>query len=1439
DEFEGDALNTDIWMYRPSSASSSGKNLQENIRVENGKMYIDYRKVGDVYTGGGIITRNLFPYGYYETKALTFTGARGLHTSFWISTPGNPGSPYYPQRNHLIEVDGFEFDSRQDGIAPNPAYALHYWWGGHDGQGGKSYSADSDGDNTTNEEFVMGFEILPGKVIYYSNGVEVGRKDTTIYSAENVWLTALAMPDKYLLSDGTFDIDETIMDENGYFGSSEYDYFRYYQKKLKGVNLLANGHFEFNRLDGVTAAPRSFYRTGTVNNNKTPFAHSGFCAVTLSGKSVLGKNLMHLVGGNYTFEGYFKVAPNTDARMVVYDKNDVELKSLPLSETQEWKNFSIPDILVTDSAYVVVEVTEGMVMADDLNFFSQDGEEGYEDYRDTDYEKYAAVSDAESNAINFYASEATAVGQNTWTDSSAGEINNEDNLYGTVSATTYQDVSASWTHTMEQDGIFDLEVFRIVWNNNIPKQYYTVTVDGVPVLDSVETITKNGSDKYGEWTTLGTLEAKKGQTVTITVKPGKPDGNTGLMRICPLKMISHDELLIDSALIMQINNPIFQYKSKPYAFDQTNTQVFPYLSADDILIPYQALKSILPVPSIAEDTTYVTATQLQSLGDYKVMQSGSHLIVYSKQYTASDALADYAVKTLAQFKDHFMTPVEEAVYAGKGNAPFQQLHTHNEAELYGSWGSSSLGHGSSSRYTSATSATADWKFSPESAGRYMVQFYSIAHKGEGNASPSTVAANINLSVSGFLSSYTLNQFDGQEGWYTLATLDLTEQDLVHIQLSNGAASGLLRACAVRLVPVFEDSVPFYHTSDRSDQTYFSHQNATATENWTNVNGVYTSDNPDATVTYTIVPAQSGNYRVQIYQPDPKADAAENANIYVKNLTNSKSFLLNQTTAKAGWYDLGIFSLSASNPATVLVQNLADTGTLYSKGVRLIPDFEAPAFVTEKDALNQEYYSHTEAEKVGAWQNSGGVYEGCCTAPPTEDNQNASITWTVNPKTEKRYSVQVYVPKQTDSGAKEATALLNINGNLTHFTLYQRADSAENTGTGWYDLGSFDFKPTDVISVELTNRTFDGWLRAKAIRLVPALEEVYAATTENTLLESYFGKDVANTSGSWTSDGEIVSSADQNASISWTITPKTEQAADVQIYLPQNTASDVQIYLELNGKYQNFTATQKSEGWYSLGKFDLKTTDTLGITMSNAGEGVLYAKAVRLLPATKKAVRIANFNEPNQELWSLAQATKTGTWKSSGGEYLSGTQYGMDSETEKATITWNLTPLKAQKYSVQFFVPCYTVSSTTAHGYATLTVDGKDATVTFSEYADPAVHTGWYELGVFDLSPDSTISLTMGKTAGSYLRAKAVRLIPYPGASSLTKDGTTVTANIGTLSRYQDTFLFAEFTPDGILQSVKEFDTAPTVSIPLTDASNSCKLFFWDDQFNPVTLQAGM
>ena len=315
------------------------------------------------------------------------------------------------------------------------------------------------------------------------------------------------------------------------------------------------------------------------------------------------------------------------------------------------------------------------------------------------------------------------------------------------------------------------------------------------------------------------------------------------------------------------------------------------------------------------------------------------------------------------------------------------------------------------------------------------------------------------------------------------------------------------------------------------------------------------------------------------------------------------------------------------------------------------------------------------------------------------------------------------------------------------------------------------------------------------------------------------------------------SADKDASVSWTILSETEEKSDVQIYLPENASSDIQIYFEFNGKYKNFVPKAQGEGWYSLGKLNLNAQDEIVITLTNAGEGVLYAKAVRLLPVAPKAVMIANFDEPNQELWGYDKAVKTGNWKASGGDILGGSYYGGDSETEKATATWTVTPKKAQKYSVQFFVPCYTVASTTAHGYATLNIDGKETTVSFTEYADPAVYTGWYDFGVFDLSPDSTVTITMGKTAETYLRVKAVRLIPYPGQATVTKDGTTVTAKLGTLSRYHDTFLVAEFDADGILQSVKQLDTAPTVNLNLTDANNNFKLFFWGDNLDPVTSKA--
>lgn len=110
--------------------------------------------------------------------------------------------------------------------------------------------------------------------------------------------------------------------------------------------------------------------------------------------------------------------------------------------------------------------------------------------------------------------------------------------------------------------------------------------------------------------------------------------------------------------------------------------------------------------------------------------------------------------------------------------------------------------------------------------------------------------------------------------------------------------------------------------------------------------------------------------------------------------------------------------------------------------------------------------------------------------------------------------------------------------------------------------------------------------------------------------------------------------------------------------------------------------------------------------------------------------------------------------------------------------------------------------------------------------------------MLDLPQDAEISITIGKTDGSNLRAKAVRLIPYPGCASTAQNGTVVTANIGTLSNHHNNFLFAEFDSNGILQSITTYETAPAVDLTLTNANNKYQLFFWGDYFKPISASTG-
>ena len=99
DDFNDTTVDTNRWIFRAESKLRSTQ-LPENVSVSNGCLRIELRKEksrGKKYTGGGLISRETFKYGYYEARMRVPPGA-GWHTSFWMmksksAETTQPGAP--------------------------------------------------------------------------------------------------------------------------------------------------------------------------------------------------------------------------------------------------------------------------------------------------------------------------------------------------------------------------------------------------------------------------------------------------------------------------------------------------------------------------------------------------------------------------------------------------------------------------------------------------------------------------------------------------------------------------------------------------------------------------------------------------------------------------------------------------------------------------------------------------------------------------------------------------------------------------------------------------------------------------------------------------------------------------------------------------------------------------------------------------------------------------------------------------------------------------------------------------------------------------------------------------------------------------------------------------------------------------------------------------
>jgi beta-glucanase (GH16 family) len=220
DEFNGTSLDTNRWGFRLADKMLSAQQ-RENVSVKDGNLVIALRKEsvrGKDYTGGGVISRQKFVYGYYEARFKT-PPAEGWHTAFWAMRHrfGDTSAPL-----PLLELDFCE----QDGGDP------HYFSFGIINQSRydqkknrRSWNAGrwviEDAPDTSADFHVWGCEFTPETIRFYFDGRLTKELSSAGFPHDemNVWFSVIASTLK-----GDRFVDESKLPNAVYC-----DYIRVYQ----------------------------------------------------------------------------------------------------------------------------------------------------------------------------------------------------------------------------------------------------------------------------------------------------------------------------------------------------------------------------------------------------------------------------------------------------------------------------------------------------------------------------------------------------------------------------------------------------------------------------------------------------------------------------------------------------------------------------------------------------------------------------------------------------------------------------------------------------------------------------------------------------------------------------------------------------------------------------------------------------------------------------------------------------------------------------------------------------------------------------------------------------------------------------------------------------------------------------------------------------------
>ncbi len=224
DEFNGSVLDTSKWNYRTDTRFWSLQRAA-NVRVANGSLYLDLKKetFGTTsYTGGGVISKKLFRYGFYEARMKVPPGS-GWHTSFWMMKANRPATDTV-----AIELDAIENDSvtpLKYGVNTHRHLPTPHLTYGNKNVTTPSLSADY---------HVFGCEFTPTLIRYFFDGNVVQTVNATQFPHNdlNIWLTSIAAP-----LGGTTSVDDTKLPAAALF-----DYARFFAPPATAsINITSPG----------------------------------------------------------------------------------------------------------------------------------------------------------------------------------------------------------------------------------------------------------------------------------------------------------------------------------------------------------------------------------------------------------------------------------------------------------------------------------------------------------------------------------------------------------------------------------------------------------------------------------------------------------------------------------------------------------------------------------------------------------------------------------------------------------------------------------------------------------------------------------------------------------------------------------------------------------------------------------------------------------------------------------------------------------------------------------------------------------------------------------------------------------------------------------------------------------------------------------------------